>query len=133
MKTERVKGQGLIEVVFGVGVLVMIITAVASLVVKTTNIKTEMAQRKKASEMSEVVVENLLDIKNNDPDNFWQLNDIISPQIISGYDDYQYMIDFNWVSEGNCSDTVVECADAIITITWGDNQTFIAKRFFTRN
>jgi len=125
------KGQGLIEIIFAVGVLIVVITAVVSLIVKTTGIKSLAIQRKRASEMGEVVIENLMNNKKNDA-TFWQLNDVTSPQTISGYDGYQYVVDFTSTSEGDCSDTVIECANAVITITFGNNQSLVINRFFSK-
>lgn len=129
---KREKGQSLIEVIFSVGILVIVITAVISLIVKTTGIKSLELQRKKASEMSSVVVEQLLEDKKNNPDGFWQLNDMTTPQTIEGYDGFSYMVDFDQSSEGDCSDTEVECANATIVISWGNNQTFTVTRFFSK-
>lgn len=126
------KGQSLIEVIFSVGVLVMVIAAVISLVVKTTGIKTMELQRKKASEMSEVIIENLLENKKNSPDTFWQLNDITNPQTLEGYGGYTYVVDFSLNTDGNCSDIENECADVTITVSWADGQTFVVKRFFSK-
>ena len=130
MKSQR--GQGLIEIIFAVGVLVVVITAVVSLITKTTGLKTLSAQRKVANEMGNVVVEILIDKKNNDSANFWQLADITTPQTVAGYDGYQYTVDFMPVNSGNCSSTTNECANALITISWGKNQTLIINRFFSK-
>jgi hypothetical protein len=131
MMTKQ-RGQSLVEVIFSVGVLVMVITAVISLIVKTTGIKSMEFQRKKASEMSEMVIEVLVESKKNNAD-FWLLNDITSPQTIDGYDGYSYVVDFSLNTEGNCSDTEIECADAIVTISWENGQTFTVNRFFSKN
>ena len=71
--TTKQGGQGLVEVIFSVGVLVMVITAVIGLIVKTTGIKSMGFERKKASEMSEIIVENLLESKKNHSEDFWKL------------------------------------------------------------
>lgn len=130
MKTE--KGQSLVEVVFSVGLMVLIITGVISLMVKTASIKTAANQREKASEMTEVVIENLLEQKKNNVDNFWLLTDITTPQTIVGYDSYTYTIDFEQVTGNGCSDSIKECANATITVSWGNNQNLSVKRFFSK-
>lgn len=126
------KGQSLVEVIFSVGVMVLVITGVVSLIVKTTSLKTLAGQRKKASEMTEVIIENQLSRKKTDPDNFWILNDITSGQTLTGYDGYTYTIDFELVTGSGCSTTVNECANANITVNWGDNQNLTVKRFFSK-
>lgn len=129
---KKQKGQGLIEIIFSVGVLIVVVTAVVGLIVKTTGVKLMALQRKKASEMSQIVMENLLDLKKNDPDNFWQLNDVTDPETISGYDDLLYTIDFEPVYQGNCSDVSIECANASVTVRWGNDQSLTTSRFFSK-
>jgi Tfp pilus assembly protein PilV len=124
---NRQNGQSLVEVIFSIGVLVMVITAVISLIVKTTNVKSMEIQRKKASEMSEVIIEDLLDNKKNNPDGFWAFEDIGTSKTISGYDGYSYSVDL--VNNTGCSDG--KCADATVVINWGNGQEFTVKRFFS--
>jgi len=130
MKTKS-SGQSLIEMIFSIGVLITVILGVVSLMVKTTAVKTTTNTRKKASEMTGVVVEKLLEDKTNNPDNFWQLVNI-SPSQIQGYDGYSYTVVFDVVTGNNCSSTVIECADATIQVTWGNNEKLTVKRFFSR-
>jgi hypothetical protein len=129
--TIKQGGQSIVEVIFSVGVLVMVITAVIGLIVKTTGIKSMEFQRKKASEMSEIIVENLLANKKNDPVGFWKLSSIINNPIVNGYNDYSYQVDFTKNTTGDCNNSGFECADATITISWGNGQTFKVKRFFS--
>ena len=130
MKSE--KGQSLVEVVFSVGIMVVIIAGVVSLMAKTISLKTAASQRKKAADMAELVIENILDKKKNDASNFWNLTDITSPQVVSGYEGFTYVVDYERITGNGCSVTVVECADANITISWGDNQNITVKRFFSK-
>ncbi len=130
MTTER--GQSLVEVIFSVGVMVLVITGVVSLIVKTTSLKTLAAERKKASEMTEIIIENQLGRKKTDPDGFWTLNDITGGQTLDGYDGYTYTIDFELVTGSGCSTTVNECTNANITVSWGDNRSLTVKRFFSK-
>lgn len=130
MKSE--KGQSLVEVVFSVGIMVIIIAGVVSLMAKTISLKTAAAQRKKAADMAELVIENILEQKKNDATGFWNLTDITTPQTVSGYDGFSYVIDYERFSGNGCSATVVECANADITVSWGDNQNITVKRFFSK-
>lgn len=124
---RRQQGQSLVEVIFSIGILVMVITAVISLIVKTTGVKSMELQRKKASEMSEIIIENLLDNKKNNPDSFWSFSDSGVGQTVVGYNGYSYSVDL--VNNTNCSDG--RCADATIVINWGEGQEFTVKRFFS--
>jgi len=126
------RGQSLVEVIFGVGILVTVIVAVISLIVKTTGIKSSALDRKRASEMGQVIIENLMEDKKNNPESFWQLNDIGSTTVF-GYDGYTYTVDFNHTTEGNCSDTENECVGVTAVINWGAGQEFTVNRFFSKN
>ncbi len=126
------KGQSLVEVIFAIGILTIVITAVVSLIVKTTGVRSVETDRKKASEMSAVIVEQLLESKNNNPDSFWQLNDITTPQTVDGFDGFTYVVDFTPNHDGNCNTSTTECANAKITINWGNNQFLTVTRFFSK-
>jgi len=130
MKSE--KGQSLVEIIFSIGVISLVIVGVVSLVVNVIGAKNSSLKRKKASELGEVIIENLLEEKRQDPESFWQLNDVSTPQTITGFDGYSYTIDFTQVTTGDCRDDVSDCADAVIEITWGDNDNLSINRFFSR-
>ena len=53
-----------------------------------------------------------------------------SPSQIQGYDGYSYTVVFDVVTGNNCSSTVIECADATIQVTWGNNEKLTVKDFF---
>ena len=129
---NKQKGQSLIEIMFAVGVLVIVVTAVIGLIVKTTGIKSSIYQRKKANELGEVIVENLMELKENEADTFWKLESINTPQTLPDFEGYQYMVNFIKATDGECSDTVDECARAVVTINWSNNQTLKVNRFFSK-
>jgi len=128
MSTE--KGISLLEIIFSIGVTVLIISGTVSLMVKSTGTKTNAFSRKRAYEVAEMVTEDLLNRNKNNGDDFWRLN------IISGnIEDYNYSVGFSRVNTGNCSNppAPANCAEAVITVTWGlDNQTLTVKRFFSK-
>jgi len=131
MATE--KGISIIEIIFSIGVIVLVITGVVSLMVKSTGLKTNTLQRKKASEAAEMVIENLVNQKNNDRDGFWNLS-TISGGTIPQFENYIYDVGFSQVETGSCSDLGVfaTCVNAIINIGWGNSQTLTVKRFFSK-
>lgn len=129
---NKQKGQSLIEIIFAVGVLVIVITAVISLIVKTTGVKSLTNQRKKASQMSEVIIENLMEIKKDESEKFWGLENITTPQTLPDFEGYQYKVKFVRITDEDCDDDVVECATAEVTINWGDNQSLKVNRFFSK-
>ena len=126
MATE--KGISIIEIIFSIGVIVLVITGVVSLMVKSTGLKTNTLQRKKASEVAEMVIENLVNQKNNDRDGFWSLTPTLGV-----IENYTYDVGYTQVTTGLCSDIApATCVNAIINIGWGNSQTLTVKRFFSK-
>lgn len=132
MPTE--KGISILEIIFSVGVTVLVISGVVSLMVKSTGIKTSAFSRKKAYEMAEMVVEILVDKNKNDRDGFWQLNTIPNEELGCN-DGYTCGVGFSRVDTGGCnvSPTPPNCAEAIINVSWDDDsQNITTKRFFSK-
>lgn len=131
MVTE--KGLSIIEIVFSIGVTVLVISGIVSLMVKSTGVKTDNAQRKKATEVAQIVIEDLVNKKKNDRDAFWELTPI-SNKKIEGYPDYPYTIGFTGVTTGDdCNDLAPwNCVNALISVNWGSSETIVVKRFFSK-
>ena len=131
MSTE--KGISIIEIIFAIGVTVLVISGTVSLIVKSTSLKTSSLQRKNASDVAQLVVENLVSQKNNNEIIFWEL-DTITGQTIPQFEGYKYNIGFSQVETGTCSDigNTPTCVNAIISISWGDNEKLTVKRFFSK-
>lgn len=130
MPTE--KGMSILEIIFSIGVVVLVITGTVSLMVKSTSVKTNTFSRKEASEIAERIIENLVDKKNNNRDEFWQLEPVLG-ETLPQFENYIYNIDYTQVTDGDCSDSPPPtCVNALIKINWGDNQTLEVKRFFSK-
>jgi Tfp pilus assembly protein PilV len=140
----KLQGQGLIEVVFAVGVIVVVLTAVISLVVSSLHSRTSGYDRKKAAELGQKVMEQLVQEKDQNPADFW---DISSPafwlgvnlgttQTMTGYEGYSYAIDFRPVTNigTSCPPSPILCANATVGIGYSDNNTqnVVFTRFFSR-
>jgi len=120
------KGQSLIDVIFSIGIVVLVLTGVIVLVVSTAKIKRITFDRQKAVELSQSLIENkILEIK-NDPLSFWNgavaLNGTSSPAVTQGV--YSYTIAYSSCTATSCNIT--------FNLTWGDNQSLSVNRFFTR-
>ena len=127
MRTE--KGVSIIEIIFAIGVTVIVIAGVVSLVVKSTGTKTNSLQRKKASEVAEMIVEDLTKLKNNSSGDFWKL----SPILDDTKGGYKYSVGFTQITAGTCRTTSPwTCAEATITIDLGGSQSMTIKRFFSK-
>lgn len=128
MSTER--GISIIEIIFSVGVIGMVVVGLISLLVRSTSVKTVALQRKEASEVAEMVVEDLVYMKNSDPAFFWKNNLENPPKDSVGR--YSYSVGYTQITEGACSSTQIDCINAVINISWGDSQTMVIQRFFSK-
>lgn len=127
MVTE--KGLSIVEIIFSIGVTVLVITGVVSLMVQSTGIKTNTSQRKKATDVAQKIIEELVYQKNNNRDLFWELTPILSGTL----DDYIYTVGYSGVTTGDCQDLAPwNCVDAVINVGWGNSETLIVKRFFSK-
>lgn len=126
METER--GLSIIEIIFSVGVTVLVITGVVSLMVQSTGTKTDAFKRERASVVAQKVIEGLIDQKRNNRDVFWNLTPT-SGEI----ENYSYSVGYSGVTTGDCRDsTPWNCVDALVNISWGNSETLVVKRFFSK-
>ena len=126
------KGQGIVEIIFSIGVIALVIVGVVTLVVNVMSVKSKSLKRKMAADLSEVVVENLLQQKRDTPNEFWALNNIGETSAV-GFDGYTYTVGFTEVSGVGCSSDRNDCANAIINITWDEGESRMSvTRFFSR-
>jgi len=123
------KGQSLIEIVFSICIVILVLTGVAVLTVSTNRAKTLSAERGKAVELSQMLIENkVLEIK-NDGNNFWNsangLNGTTkSNETRSDFPGYSYDTEYIDCNSGNCK--------IIFTVKWGDNQNLSVERLFSK-
>lgn len=132
------KGQGIVEVVYSVGVLAMVLTGVIVLIVMSFTFKNNDFDRKKAVELGTMVLEDTVYKNKNDWVNFWQLNNAVG-QTKTGFDGFNYSLEFANITGNavypNCGIGVTDCAEAKVTVNWqGKNpQNMIFSRLFTKN
>ena len=123
------KGQSLIDVVFSIGIIVLVLTGVVVLVVSTAKIKRITLERQKAVELSQLLIEKqILDIK-NDTLGFWDGTKTNSTNnqgfsIGSGFINYSYDIVYSGCNNQACN--------VIFTVKWGDLQELSVERLFLR-
>ncbi len=135
------KGQGLIEVVFSVGVIILVLTAVLSLLVSSLKSKTQSYDRGKAAELGQKIVEQLVEKESADKDNFWNMNSSFWQanngvrQTMTGYPGYNYTINFTRVIN-DCPNGATNfiCANATVEVAWSGRtaQQLVFTRFFSR-
>jgi hypothetical protein len=122
---ENNKGQSLIDIIFSMGVVVLVLTGVVILIVSTSKVKRITLERQKAVELSQILIEGEVKKTKDDPLAFWSLpkNDINDSA-----DGYNYNIDYDCDISGSSDDN----CNVVFTINWGDNQNLSVKRFFLR-
>lgn len=113
------KGQSLIEIVFSIGIVVLVLTGVAMLIVGTNRAKRESTEREKAIELSQKLVENtVLEIKNNSFVFWKKVNDLDGQTILNNkgsdldtnFNDYLYDIKYE-----NCN---IDSCNIVFNIKW---------------
>lgn len=108
------RGQSVIEAVFLLGALALVLSGAVVLLLSTVNSRTKGFDRKKATELAVVVMEEKIALKNNDPNTFW----LLTPEngTKSGFDGYSYNVSFAAVPVGvSC---VGQCTELIVTVGW---------------
>ncbi|MBP9817969.1 hypothetical protein KBC75_04445 [Candidatus Shapirobacteria bacterium] len=133
------KGQSLIEVIFSVGLIVMVVTGVVVLMVNSLAARTKGFDRKKAVELAQVVMEGMVQQEATDGSEFWDLNSNYwltnnsKTQTNSNYKGYTYVVDIVQFSGNGCSAIKFECATASVSVGWsGSATTDKFSRFFSR-
>jgi len=131
------KGQGIIEAVYSIGVLGMILTGAVVLILMASSFKKSDFDRKKATELGTMVIEELIYSSKNDV-NFWNL-DNTTDMTKAEFANYTYSTEFTNITGNvnypNCGVGVTDCAEAKVTVNWEgkDPQQIVFNRFFTKN
>lgn len=137
------KGQSIVELIFAVGIIVLVVTGLVALSVNNINSKSRGFDRKKATELSQLVMENLIDQKKNKPDEFWQLIGLTNQTWpTTEFKSYVYSIGYTNITNSinlkcGLNDTF-DCAQAVVWVGWsggtnvGSSYAVIFNRFFSR-
>lgn len=139
MELKKTTGQGLIEVIFSVGVVVLVITGVVVLMVGSMSVRTKVFDRKKAGELNQKVMESVVQKEMTEGLEFWDLNssywlDVRNRvQTTSDYPGYVYQIGVSQHTGSGCSALMFECATVTVTVGWsGTSNQLMFNRFFSR-
>lgn len=128
------KGQGIVEAVYSVGVLGLMLTGVVILILMTVASKKNDFDRKKATELGTLVMEEQVDNSKNDINNFWNLTNV-SGKTKPEFWGYTYSVGFsNNTSYPNCGVGVTNCTEVSVKVDWlGKNpQSLNFNRFFSK-
>jgi len=120
------KGQSLIDVVFSIGIVVLVLTGVVVLIVSTAKIKTLSMERQKAVELSQLLMEaKTAEIRASF--DFWNNPPTGETQFVNYVDfDTDYFYNISWV---DCNDNTCK---AIFTVKWGNEQTLTVEKLFSK-
>lgn len=138
MKENRIAGQSLIEVVVAIGIVALVVTGMVALMTTALGTKTKSFDRKKAVEMSGIIMEQIIGVENNSPGLFWDNNSsywtgiINNTLTLSGYPGYSYKMGFN-TAVGGCE--VGACGEVTLNVGWSASPDTPAEftRLFTKH
>lgn len=132
------RGQSLVEVVVGVGIMALTLSGVVALMVFSMGARSKGIDRKKASEVAARVSEGLVEQRNGSPAEFWSDSNFSEQR--KTLDGVGYVATFERKTsptDPGCS-SVAEpptCVNVRIGVTWGDPtspQRYEIVRYFTR-
>ncbi|OIP87668.1 hypothetical protein CO009_03575 [Candidatus Shapirobacteria bacterium CG_4_8_14_3_um_filter_35_11] len=131
------KGQGIVEAVYSVGVLGLMLTGVVILILMTVASKKSDFDRKKATELGTLVMEEQVDNSKNNINSFWELINISGKTKVE-FTGFSYSIGFTNVTGNanypNCGVGVTNCTEVSVKVDWlGKNpQSMYFNRFFSK-
>ncbi len=116
---QNKQGQSMVEVVFSIGIVALVITGAVILMLNSLSSQSKRFDYKKATEMGQEVMEGLVSQKNNNPVQFWRLQNVAAQTSMDNYPDYTYTVEYVQDTSGSrCVPSPVSCATATVTITW---------------
>ncbi|MBU4210770.1 hypothetical protein KKC08_02030 [Patescibacteria group bacterium] len=133
IKREKNEGQSMVELIFSLGVLVLVLGGVVTLLVRSMSSRSEGFDRKKASELAEIVMEELVAEERNTPDIFWQRENL-SEQTNTDFDGYEYNVGFSGVDgTADCVGVGRRCFYVEVVVNWtrDEEKSISFSRYFT--
>lgn len=129
------KAQGVVESIFSIGILGLLLSGAVVMVIMGISNRRSSFDRRKATELATIAMEDLIVRSQNSPEEFWSFNNV-SGLSKDGFQGYSYSIGFTNVVDGvNCGVGKTDCAEVVVGIGWsGKNpQTLYFNRFFSKN
>jgi len=123
------RGQGLIEVLVSVGIVMLILGGVVPLMLISLASKTKAYERKAMVAAAEKKMEEVINEKQNNQSVFWPR---IGTNIPSTDSNYNYVVDYAAHTADGCDDN---CVDVSVTVTMQKDptKTVTFSRFFAKN
>lgn len=124
------KGQSLIEVIFSMGVVILVLVGVVMLMVITAKAKRIASERQKAIELSQLMIEETVLYSKNNTLEFWETISVgneITTSVCNNFSNYSCQIQY---ISSDCDNK--QCK-LIFNITWeDDSQNLSVERLFSR-
>ncbi len=118
------KGQGIVESVVAVGILMMVLTGTVLLVSFGLSNRKTGFDRRKANELATLVMEEQTGRSISSPEEFWQnTNYSTDPETKPGYEGYSYTINLSENDASGCDPTINDCALVVVNIGWSGKET----------
>lgn len=130
-------GQGVVESVFAIGILALLLSGAVILVMLGSANRRSSFDRRKATELATIAIEDLVGRSMNSPEEFWQLNNEEGLRK-SEYEGYVYSVEFSNITNNldypQCGIGKTDCAEAVISVGWSGktDQNLYFNRFFSK-
>jgi hypothetical protein len=121
------KGQGMVEVVFSIGVVMLILAGIVILMVNTFGAKNKGFDRKKATQLAQMIIEKNVADRDNAPGDFWEKMDndsLIEDLTEDSFTGYIYNVSYQGNDDGKSGTVTV-----IVTMPGRDDEVTF-ERFF---
>jgi len=132
-------GQGLLEVIFSIGVVMLVVTGVVTLLINMIGSRSKSYDRNKAVELSQVVVETMIAKENDDGTSFWDPNsqywlDLATSQTNPNFSNYYYSARMTPYTLDGCRNIIpAECLTVTVNVGWNAGEKIDSfNRFFSR-
>ena len=123
----RNRGQGLIELVISVGVIMLVLAGTVGLIIFSIGKRNRGFDRNTASRLAQVVIERLVESKKDDAESFWDdLTEVKDGTLDDDFDGFLYSVEFG---ELGCGDN---CVEATVTVSWQGDQELQVSRLFAK-
>jgi len=141
LKLTNQRGQGLIEVLVSVSIIVLILAGVVPLMLTSLASKSKTFQRKKALELAQIKIEETINLEKNNSE-FWTTivtanNESEVDASGEGFAGYKYSRIYTRDDSVPCVAAPAEmsCVNANIKVWWNNDSTkFVSfSRFFAKN
>ena len=107
------RGQSLIDLIFSVGIIILVLSGVVVLMVSTISVKTKGYDRKTAFRMADSVMERMVKVKADDPVGFFgKTTYAVSDGSMAEFSGFLYSISFDDYNSTGCPTCVMVTVEA---------------------